>query len=216
MLDATVWTTMISVTGAGASALGAVVITNHGTLRRDRQQQEQKETERSWAERSARDTERREAWGRLLRSAGRVKAGIMMLCEGYQADLEERERALREDAVTVAEEASSVIVLYAGDPDGVEIAATAQEMAAATSQLVAALHKTISRLPGSPSEVVGEVSFAEFDTRLIDLQRALGSAITSGDLLFGGSLTSSADGPTSTVPFQRTRIWSKRRDASSR
>jgi hypothetical protein len=207
MPDTALWTTMISAAGAGASALGAVVMTNRGTLRRDRQQQEQKEVERRSAEQSARETERREVWLRLLKAAGRVRAGILMLGEGYQADLEARLLSLREDAVTVAEQAALVVVLYAGDPHGAEMASAAQEMAAATADLIARLNQVINRSAGMQAEIVGDVSFAEFDSCLAGLQRTLSTAMTNPEAAHVNGVT---------IPLQRARIWSRRREASSR
>lgn len=212
MPDTALWTTMISAVSAGASALGAVAMTNRATLLRDRHHQEQKEAEQRSTERSARNTERREIWGRLLKAAGRVRAGIMMLGEGYQADLDERLRTLREDAVIVAEQASLAVIMYAGHPLGAEIASAAQEMAAATADLIARLHKTINRLPGTLTELVGEVSFTEFDACLAGLQRTLGQAMAKSEV----TQEPEVNDATPVVPPQRARIWSRRRAASSR
>jgi hypothetical protein len=211
MPDLALWTTMISAAGAGASALGALAMTNRGTLKRDQQLQEQREAEQLRVEHAVRETERRESWKRLVGGASRVKAGIRLLGEGYQADLEERTRALREGAVAVAEEAAIVGGLFADEPGGVQVAAAAQQLADATTDVVTQLDRAIKRLPGATSEVVGEVSFTAFDGRMAELQRALGL-----------SSTGPADSPPAvrsngrSVVRQWSGPWFARRDASSR
>ena len=211
MPEIALWTSTISAVGAGASALGALVMTNRGTLKRDQQLQEQKEAEQLRAERVAREAERRESWKRLVRGASRVKAGIRLLGEGYQADLEDRTRALREAAVAAAEEAAIVGGLFADEPGGAQVAAAAQQLADATTDAVTQLDRAIKRLPGATSEVVGEVSFTAFDGRMAELQRALGL-----------SSTEPADSPPvgisngRSVAGQWSRPWIARRSASSR
>ncbi|MEU5877105.1 hypothetical protein [Spirillospora sp. NPDC047279] len=197
MPDIALWTTMISAVGAGASALGAVVMTNRGTLRRDRQQQAQRENEEARLAAAARETERRESWKRLLGGAGRVKTLIRLLGEGYQADLEERTKALKEAAVQVAEEAAIVGGLHP------EVAAAAQALADATTDVVAQLDRAIRRVPGTGPEVIGEVGFTEFDLRMAELQQVIGGN-RNGDGAVAG---------TAIVPKGQPVV---RRDASSR
>jgi hypothetical protein len=211
MADIALWTTMISATGAGASALAALAITNRGTLKRDRQLQDQKEAEQRRIERAAHETERRESWKRLVGGASRVKAGIRLLGEGYQADLEERTRALREAAIATAEEAAIVGGLFANEPGAAQVAAAAQQLADATADVVTQLDHAIRRLPGAISEVVGEVCFADFDSRMAELQRALGRASTEPAI----SPPAVSSNGRSAVR-QGSRSWFARRDASSR
>ena len=143
MPDGALWTTLISALGAGMSALGAVVITNRGTFRRDRQQQEQKDAEREWARLTESETERRAVWCRLLKTAGRVKASSQLLGRSFQPDLRERVRALHDEALTVAEEASLMTILYADAVNGQQIAAAAQDLATATARLVVEFEKAV-------------------------------------------------------------------------
>jgi hypothetical protein len=211
MPEIALWTTMISATGAGTSALAALAMTNRGTLKRDQQLQEQRETEQIRAERAAGETERRQSWKRLVGGASRVKAEIRLLGEGYQADLEERTRALRAAAVATAEEAAIVGGLFANEPGGAQVAAAAQQLADATTNVVTQLDHAIKRLPGAISEVVGEVCFADFDRRMAELQRALGPSSTepakSPPVVHSNGRS---------VVRQWSRPWFARRDASSR
>lgn len=219
MPDGALWTTLISALGAGTSALGAVVITNRGTFRRDRQQQEQKDAEREWARLTESETERRAVWSRLLKTAGRVKASSQLLGRSFQPDLRERVHALHDEALTVAEEASLMTILYADAVNGPQIAAAAQDLATATARLVVEFEKAIQweRTPDgeSPSggEVTGEVGVADFDACSIALLRALVPVTANG-----GSPrdVSTADGTRAVSRSQRARTWVSRRDASSR
>ncbi len=220
MSDLALWTTLISAAGAGMSAIGAVVMTNRGTVRRDRQQQEEKDAERQWLRRVESDTERNAVLGRLLKTASRVKARGQLLGGGFQPDMRDRLNALQEDAMTLSEESSMVTLLYASDLCAGEVAVAAQDVASAASKLVADLgnaigwERTSDGAFPSGGEVTGEVSFDDFDTRMADLQRALAPARANG-------VTAAHAGPPQPQPQetrlrQSLRVWFARRDASSR
>jgi hypothetical protein len=218
MPDSALWTTLISALGAGTSALGAVVITNRGTFRRDQQQQKQRNAERHWAQHSETAAERRAVWSRLLKTAGRVKASSQLLSGGFQPDLRKRVSALHDDAMAVAEEASLVTILYADAINGEQIAAAAQGLATATARLVVELENAVQweRTPDgeSPSggDVAGDVAVADFDARITALQRALAPVTANGD----SPPEVEPDGTRPAPRSQWARVWLSRRDASSR
>lgn len=219
MPDGALWTTLISALGAGTSALGAVVITNRGTFRRDQQQQEQRDAERQWTEHAEREAERRAVWSRLLKTAGRVKASSQLLGGTFQPDLRKRVRALHDDALVVAEEASLMTILYADAINGEQIAAAAQDLATATARLVVEFESAVQweRVPDgeSPSggEVTGDVAVADFDARITALHRALVPVTANGET---PPEVATRDGTRPVPRSQWARIWLSRRDASSR
>lgn len=219
MADAALWTTLITAAGAGASALGAVALTNRGTVRQQEQRREQEESDRRWDRHLEKEVERRAVWSRLLKTAGRVKASSQLLGGGFRPDLRDRVRALNDDAMAVAEEAALMTILYADDTRGAEIAATAQGLASATARLVADLENAIQwerTFDGeSPSggEVATDVPVTGFDARIAELHRALAPVAANDGSLPDGAASNGAHPAPSR---QRVRIWRRRRDASSR
>src|SRR4051812_9294990 len=216
MADAALWTTLITAAGAGTSALGAVALTNRGTIRQQEQRRSQEEADRRWNLHLEKEAERRAVWSRLLKTAGRVKASGQLLGGGFRPDLRDRVRMLNGDAMTVAEEAALMTILYADETQGAEIAAAAQGLASATARLVADLENAIQwerTFDGeSPSggEVTTDVPVTGFDARIAELHRALVPVASNGG--------SPAEGATSNGAHpaprrQRARIWLKRRDA---
>jgi hypothetical protein len=219
MADGALWTSLITAVGAGTSALGAVVLTNRGTIRRDRQQQEQRESDRHWERFAEVEAERRAVWSRLLKTAGRVKASSQLLSGGFQPDLRDRLRALHYDAMAVAEEASQMTFLYADDAHGEQIAAAAQGLATATAHLVVQLEnaiqweRTADGETPSGGEMTGDVIVTDFDARIAELHRALLPLVANGAT---APESGPADGTRPAPRDQRARIRSSRRNASSR
>jgi hypothetical protein len=214
MADSTLWTTLITALGAGTSALGAVVLTNRGTMRHQAQRHEQEQADRRWSEHAETEAERHLVLSRLLKTAGRVKASAQLLGGGFRPDLRERVRLLDHDAMSVAEDAALVAILYAGE-DGTAVAVAAQELANATARLIVDLENAIrwersfdGEAPSS-GEVTADVSAADFDACVAGLHRALSRTTSGGDSTPGGTAPPPRRG-------QLLRMSRRRRDASSR
>lgn len=182
-------------------------------MRHQAQRHEQEQADRRWSEHAETEAERHVVLSRLLKTAGRVKASAQLLGGGFRPDLRERVRLLDHDAMTVAEDAALIAILYAGE-DGTAVAVAAQELANATARLIVDLENAIrwersfdGETP-SAGEVTADVSAADFDACIAGLHRAL-SRTTPGDDSARGTAPPTRRG-------QLLRMSRRRRDASSR
>ena len=106
MPDISVWATLISTSGAVVAGVGAVVVTQLTTMRRDTRLAEQQR-------RDGIVTARREAYTDLVGSAMKLRVQLEVTVRRQWPDMDDKMRAIQEHASQVALHSSRVALLTA-------------------------------------------------------------------------------------------------------